>query len=268
MKHNKASVEILVAAMNQQDLSLVEHMNIKTDVVIGNQTDYNEITIRQVDNLRVSMISTTTRGVGKNRNLALEFADGDIILFADDDCHYPDNLEDIVNNAFAKFPDADVILFGIEFTKGGIVYKQRKPQTGKCPLLKSLKYGTCSVAIKKTAIDRYNLHFSELFGGGCIYSHGEDTDFIINCYKNRLKVYSYGEIICSTAKDTSTCFEGYTSKYYYDVGALAKHSFGFLAIPYMIYIAYRTKESELKFCDKLKRLFNGYKTLNLMIPYK
>ena len=42
------------------------------------------------------MITTETRGVGINRNLALTYAKGEICLFADDDVTYNDDVEERV----------------------------------------------------------------------------------------------------------------------------------------------------------------------------
>ena len=72
-------LQVLVATMHQKDLSLVEKMNIRCDAVIANQADKNEILTE--DN--VTMITTKTRGVGLNRNIALLAADAEILLFAD-----------------------------------------------------------------------------------------------------------------------------------------------------------------------------------------
>ena len=37
------SVQVLVAAMGQEDHSLIKKMNLKTDAIIGNQCDKNSI---------------------------------------------------------------------------------------------------------------------------------------------------------------------------------------------------------------------------------
>ena len=52
------------------------------------------------------MITTTTHGVGINRNLALFYATGDILLLADDDMVYADGYPEMVRKAFADWPDA------------------------------------------------------------------------------------------------------------------------------------------------------------------
>lgn len=86
-----AKLEILVAAMHQKDLSLVEKMNINCDAIIANQADYDDFLTKEVDDKKISMITTSLRGVGKNRNLALNLATADILLMADEDCVYEEN---------------------------------------------------------------------------------------------------------------------------------------------------------------------------------
>ena len=61
------------------------------------------------------MITTNTKGVGKNRNICLIFADAEYILFADDDVKYDDGVMEAVLKAFSDIPKADVIAFGISY---------------------------------------------------------------------------------------------------------------------------------------------------------
>ena len=71
-------LQVLLATMNQTDLSIVDKMNLRCSAVIANQADREEIRTEG----HVKMITTGTRGVGLNRNIALLAADGDILLFA------------------------------------------------------------------------------------------------------------------------------------------------------------------------------------------
>lgn len=261
-------IEVIVAAMNQKDFSLIERMNIKTDVVIANQCGRGTVEERIIDGHRVVMISTPTRGVGKNRNFGLAFAEGDILLLADEDVTYCDEMPHILEEAFRHYRNADLIVFGFQFSKNGLVYSTRIPKNGRLPFHKALKYGTYAIAVRRKSILKKSILFSELFGGGCIFSHGEDSDFIIKCYLRGLKVYGYGEVIGCTAKDVSTCFEGYGEKYFYDTGALAKHSFGILAFPYMLYMAYRTQKlASIQFRKKISLMKHGYDSFEDLIPY-
>ena len=262
-----ATLEVLIAAMNQNDFGIIEKSNITTNAIIANQTNCNYIKDTYKNSSLIKMISSDTQGVGKNRNIALEFAKGDIILFGDDDCVYVDGYNDIILNEFEHNPMADVILFGVQLCKDGEIKNKRLSPNGRINVFQSLKYGTVSIAIKKQAIDRYNLHFSELFGGGCLYSHGEDTDFLFQCFKKGLKVFACDTVICVSYKDSSSCFDGYNRKYFFDIGALAKHTFGIMALPYIFYMAFRINETSISIIDKIYYGFRGYLSLNSLTPF-
>lgn len=216
-------LEVLVATMGQTDCSLVEKMNIKTSAVIANQCgrwNYEE-SYRG----RVRMLSTDTKGVGINRNLALQLAKADILLFADDDVTYYDGSLQGVKDAFRQFPDADVIFFGIDMTRDGEVFDRRRNKAGRIHLWNSLRYGAARMAIRREAALKHRLAFSTLFGGGCRYSSGEDTIFIRDCFRAGLRVYAHELVLGACAKDSSTWFSGYNEKYFFDRGVMLACAF-------------------------------------------
>ena len=73
-------IEVLVATMNQKDSTIYEKMNLKTDAVFANQADRYEYQCFSKQKSKVKMITTSERGVGKNRNTALMYATGDICI--------------------------------------------------------------------------------------------------------------------------------------------------------------------------------------------
>jgi glycosyltransferase involved in cell wall biosynthesis len=266
---DQKKIEILCVTMHQSDLSKYQEMHISNcDVIFANQADSYAYSEQEIGDDRVRMLTTATRGVGKNRNFALALASKDLLLFSDDDLQYEPGVAEIVKSAFRELPDAELIVFGTRYTKNGAVYKTRLPKTGRLPFLNALKYGTYAIAVRRTSVLKYNLRFSELFGGGCLYSYGEDTDFIVQCYKKHMKIYSYGAIIATTSKDTSTCYTGYGEKYYFDKGALARHSLGLMAFPYMLRMAGKKLDSELSFFEKLYFLLQGYQHFPALISYE
>ena len=93
-------VQVLVATMHQKDFSKLQEMNIQTDAVFANQSDTDRTDIRNDGGFTALMITTSTRGVGVNRNIALEHASGEILLIADDDMRYIDGYENAVIEAF------------------------------------------------------------------------------------------------------------------------------------------------------------------------
>jgi len=217
--------EVLVAAMKQTDVSLHKKMNLECDVIIANQCGRWGYTEESYPYGTVRMVSSATVGVGKNRNIGMAAARGDIILFADDDIVYYDSGLKGVKEAFAQLPDADVILFNIDYTKKGVVFDRRREPVRKRHLWNALRFGACRMAIKRESIEKAGITFSTLFGGGCKYGSGEDSIFLCDCFKKGLKVYSHSYVLGACAKDTSTWFTGYNEKFFFDKGAMVACAF-------------------------------------------
>ena len=188
-------VEVLLATMNQLNIDIVDKMRIKSPVFIANQTDKYAYDEAIKDKNKIRMLSTDSKGVGINRNLCLLFSEQEILLFADDDMVYYDDYEKLIINAFNKSSNADVIIFNFDFVRENGVKEPFVKKTKRIRLHNALRYGACSIAIKKEIVDKYNLRFSTLFGGGCIYGSGEDSLFILDCLKYKIKVFTDNTLI-------------------------------------------------------------------------
>ena len=258
-------LEVLVATMGQTDLSLVEKMNLCQNAVIANQCGKWDFTRTQINGKQVQMLSTDTRGVGINRNLALQLAQADILLFADDDVTYYDGALQGVINAFRELPDADVIFFSLDYTKDGEIFEQRRHKTKQLHTWNCLRYGAARMAIRREAVIRHRLTFSTLFGGGCQYSSGEDTLFILDALRAGLKLYASEYVIGKCAKDSSSWFSGYHEKYFYDRGALVACAFPKTKHLMKWYFAWKTgKKARISFRKALRMMnpgIRGFRTL-------
>ena len=91
---NSATFEILCVTMNQSDFSKIGEMNIHSNVLFANQADSVRADRLDFEGHKARMITTDSRGVGVNRNIALSFAEADICLLADDDIRYENGLEE------------------------------------------------------------------------------------------------------------------------------------------------------------------------------
>lgn len=255
-------VEVVCVTMGQSDFSRVGQMHITGDAVFGNQADaYRKDELRQ-DDRTVKMITTETRGVGINRNLALMHATGDILLLADDDICYADEYEEGVRRAYALYPDADMIIFSMDITQNGQVVRQIKNRDGRLRLHRALRYGTYVCSIRRESQRRANLWFSPVFGGGTQYAHGEDTLFIRDAFRRGLHVYTSSFCLGSCAKDTSTCFHGFDERYFFDQGVLYRALFGWAAAPLCLRFCLKRHgayKSELHFCTALQAMLRGVK---------
>ena len=218
-------LQVLVATMGQKDFSLAEKMNLRQNVLIANQCDQWRLEECRREFGSMQMLSSDTKGVGLNRNLALQLAKADILLFADDDVTYYDGTLQGVIDAFRDLPDADVIFFAMDYTQNGEIIDRRRHKTKRLHTWNSLRYGAARMAIRREAVEKNRLAFSPLFGGGCRYSSGEDTLFILDAIRSGLRVYSHSYVLGSCAKDSSSWFSGYHEKYFYDRGALVACAF-------------------------------------------
>lgn len=214
-----SKLQVLVATIHQTDLSKVEEMNICSDVIFANQaieTSYDE---NEYDFGKAKMVTTNTKGVGINRNLALLYADGDYLLFSDDDLRYIDGYKEAVLKAFEELPKADGIIFNIA-TVGGDVERRVNSRIKRVRWYNSMNYGAVRLAVRAVSVSRENIMFNTNFGGGTSFSCGEDTLFIWDMIKKGLKLYTYPLTIATVNQAESTWFRGYNEKYYYDKGVL------------------------------------------------
>lgn len=229
------SVEVLVATIDQKDYKLFEKMKIKSDAIIGNQCEKNEIKVINTGEFVIKYLSFSERGVGLNRNNALMRASSEYCLFADDDEVLIDNYATIIEKSFIKYPKADIIIFNID--DNHIRYKIKKKMN--IHYLNFMRFGAVRIAFRRKKIAKNTIYFNQFFGGGTKYGSGEDTLFLKSCLKNNLKIIGL-PIEIAKLKDVrkSTWFSGYNAKYFKDKGALfaaiSKRYFMFLTFQFLI----------------------------------
>lgn len=261
-------MQVLVATMRQEDMSLAEKMNIRCDAVIANQANREEIAEADTPYGRCKMITTATRGVGLNRNIALLAADADILLFADDDMVYYDDMPKNVAAAFDALPDADILLFGLDILKGGQILPRHEKKVRRLHVYNAMRFGTARMAVRRRALLDHNLTFHQEFGGGCPFSAGEDSLFLKNCLDSKLKVYAHPYVLGTCSKDTSSWFCGCNEKYFYDKGVLVRKLFPRTAYVMALYFGIHFKlATELGVFQRLRWIYKGVRGGRTMTPY-
>lgn len=211
-------IQVLVAAMHQKDHSLLEKMNIRSDVIVANQCDRDSVENFEWNGHRVRYLNFAERGVGLNRNNALMRADGDVCLFADDDMRYCDDYVQIIEKTFAEHPEADVLVFNLieKETTRRIIAK-----TGRVHYLNFLRYGTARVAVRTESVRKNGIYFNQCFGGGTEHCHGEDNLFLADCLKKGLKIVAVPAYIAELTEERPSSWNtGYDEKYLRDQGVL------------------------------------------------
>lgn len=262
-------LQVLLATMHQEDLSIAEKMNIRCAAVIANQTDRDEIRTEASPFGPRKLICTATRGVGLNRNIALLAADSELVLFSDDDVVYNDDMPQAVIAAFRKNPKADVLIFGMDIVKNGVVTEKRHLPNKRRRFWNSMRFGTYTIAARRAALIRGNITFHQSFGGGCPFSAGEDTLFLKACFDAGLRVYSHEYVLGTCCKDTSSWFVGYNEKYFYDKGVLVRHLFPKTAWLMGLYFGARFKRrTDVPMLRRIRLVYRGIRRGRDMIPYE
>lgn len=213
------NLQVLVSTMHQNDYSLLEKMNINSDVIVVNQCSrigFDEFIYKGYN---VKFFSFAERGVGLSRNNAFIRATADICLFADDDVTYVEDYKEIIRRSFEDNPNADIIVFNVPSTNPDRPSFQIN-KSGRVRLFNCLRYGAVRIAVRTDRVREANIYFSLLFGGGAKYGSGEDSLFIYESIKKGLKVYAEPQVIGYVSQEDSSWFNGYTDKFFVDKGAL------------------------------------------------
>ena len=184
------NLEVLITTMHQTDFRKYKEMNLQTDAVLANQADFYGYQEEKIDQSTVRMISTATRGLSRNRNIAIAMSTGEYILFADDDLQFVDGYADIIENEFAEHPEAEAIKFNLfDLSEDRKISMKSIEKFERATMLNMGASGVCGIAIKKNALIKANLKFNEKFGTGTENYCGEDTIFIFEMLKKKIKLY-------------------------------------------------------------------------------
>lgn len=253
------TVEVLVATMHQAkgDYSLLDRMNIQSDVVVCNQCDRNEIEEFKYKSYLVKWYSFAERGVGLNRNNALMRSKAEILIIADDDMVFRDGYRELVENWMKVENKADILLFHLE--------KDGKPinPTKRIKRIRQHnfgRYGAARMVLRGDTVRLFGISFNIMFGGGCPYSCGEDSLFLSDCIKKGLRLVAVPDTIaCLCEIRESTWFRGYTDKYFFDRGIVYYLINKKLAVFYSLYHCYRKRKrySQYGWFKAWKQMCNG-----------
>ena len=218
------TLENLVSAVRQDVAKQAEKMNLQSDAIIINQCDENSYLEYEYKGNKIRAYSFAEKGVGLSRNNALLRAKADIILFSDEDIVYHDGYANQILKAFEERPKADMLLFNMKVEEDRATYHIEKE--GRVRFYNSGRYPTYSFAIRREKLQKANVTFSLLFGGGAKYSNGEDSLFLLECLKKGFKIYALPIEIGQEVPRPSTWFHGYTEKFFFDRGVLYFYLYG------------------------------------------
>ena len=238
------NLEVLISCMNQQDMIIAEQTGIQTDALIINQCTQSEILneikldqktsgVQNQTHMNIRMLNTNTRGLSKSRNLAIQYASGDICLLCDDDEQLDSTYEDTILNAYAELPDADIICFRISNQPSRLMQK-----TQRLTKWTAMRIASWQITFRRESILKSGIRFDEDMGAGTGNGGGEEVKFLRDCIKTGLKAYYVPKSIGTVAQTESTWFKGFDRDFFYKRGITNRYMLG---LPVSIlYAAYYT----------------------------
>lgn len=210
-------IAVLVTTMHQTDLSKYSAMNLHTDAVIANQTQNNDIIDTMMEGHHVKLVSTSTVGVSRNRNIAVVHTpqDDDIIVFSDDDLVFNDDYAESIKKEFDAHPKAEAIKFNLhDLSEVRKISMRRIEKFERATHRNMSSSGVCGLAVKTQVINKYRLVFDERFGPGTDHPNGEDTIFLMKMLDNGVKFFRSPVDIAGINQETSSWFSGHNEKFF------------------------------------------------------
>jgi len=218
-------IEAIVTTMHQTGIDKYNEMHLTTDAIIANQTNKNLFEDFVVDDKKVRLVSTATRGTGKNRNFGFLFAQADIIHFADDDMIFEEGYEQTVLDYFEKYPDAEALIFNIiSLNQNRQIMQHGRERRIKFKHVK--RNGICGMFFKADVLSKFNLWSSIYFGPGAVHSSGEDSMLLKDFLDAKRVVYIIPVLVAKVKQEESSWLEGFNEKFFIDRGALLAALYG------------------------------------------
>ena len=262
-----SKLQVLVTTMHASDTAKYREMNLQTDAVIANQADFDGYEEVVENGCRVQLVSTRTRGLSRNRNIALAHAnrEAEYLMFSDDDLVFNDGYETLILEEFERHPEAEAIKFNLhDLSNTRKISMKRIMRFEKATRRSMSASGVCALVICQDIVRRHNLHFHEFFGTGTENFCGEDTIFLMEMLKKKIKLYRSPVDIAGIDQSESSWFRGFDERYFTTAGKVLRTAFPRLAPLLAVRSAFRFSRREtcsMGFLKILKYYLIGVKSL-------
>lgn len=220
----------LISSVNQNIDELIKMIKLETDAVLVNQCDHSEAGSLDINGSHIEYRCMPDRGVGLSRNTCIDMAieSADILLFTDEDITYDPGYASLIENEFVKHPDAQMLFFNIRVCDARRTYWNKN--YARVGAFNYGRYPAYSIAIRADILKKSGVRFSLDFGGGAKYANGEDSIFIHDLLKSRIKMYRTTVCLGQEKERESTWFEGYNDRFFISRGALYVKLYGSFAL--------------------------------------
>lgn len=215
--------------------------------------------------LSVKHVKLNQKGLSKARNAAIPYVTGDVVTFSDDDCWYPENAFEQVNNAFKNNPTSDVFCFQI-FDPDLNSYYKNYPNlyNEKLKMRQLFQKSSIEIFVHLGKIRKEELKFNEEFGLGAKYPSGEENILLRELFRKNYTISYINYIIVYHVKPSQK--SRLNLKTFQSKGPLFKEMFGPFVGFFMLTALFLKKFKELEhpisfYLSALKEQLNYSKSL-------
>lgn len=238
------TLQLLISTLGREGIGRVARMSLPrvpgVSYLVSWQMPEGEVPEElKRDDLKI--VTMSGRGLSRNRNNALGAADGDLLMIADDDCHYTAGRLQAVVDFFETHPDADAAVFNVE-TDGAACFPSRATvlERGRYP--KGFYVMSIGVVLRRRSVP--DIRFDERFGLGCgRFGSGEEELLIDSLLRRGWRVYAVPDVVV-THLDVTTAVNGAGRPGVQRAsGAVICRLYGVSALPRLVLKAWRLSKT-------------------------
>lgn len=175
------------------------------------------------DDFRI--VKSATRGLSRNRNIALDAATAPLVLISDDDVSYTaDRLESVVR-VFEDRPDVGLITMQYESPDYPKEYLPEEMDLRGNP--RGYYATSFEIALRLRHVREAGIRFNERFGIGAEFMAGEEQIFIYDALRSGIECRYVPCIICRHEGTTTSDRHFYDPAYIATKGAVISRLFRF-----------------------------------------
>jgi|LULL01.1.fsa_nt_gb GT2 family glycosyltransferase len=234
---------------NLRQVGQLKHLNhVIVDQNPLNETQYpTELNIIPLHN---------SVGLTKNRNVAIEYSHGELILISDDDVEYIDDFQTKIIDAFEKNPHAVAISFQV-LKPNGEPFKNYKNEIFFHNKRSVISTSSVELVFRRDILNKYNIKFDEQFGVNAEFPCGEEAVLLGQLLDLGFDILAYPEAICIHPEESSG--KDYNrKKLLLAKGAMIRKLFGVLGFFLLFAFVLKNFKKIIKSKAKVGELFRGF----------
>jgi hypothetical protein len=204
-----------------------------------------------------TLVNLASRGLARSRNAALASELPGIFVVTDNDVRFMPGFERTILDAYARCPDADVILFEIR-TPHGRPFGRYPIGPRRLGALGVLHRCSIEITFRTDAVRRAGLRFDERFGLGARHPTGEDIIFLQDALDAGLRVWSVPQ--CIAEHPAASSGAAHDRALFGDKAAMFVRMHGWAGVPMALAYAVRKRRAcrpPLGLIDALRAALQG-----------